>query len=76
MAVAFRGGRNGVGSGLRSFFSYRIFISALFSFLFLATFSVVLNSSRHQPHLDHVSSQSDQNLEMNPLNLSFRFNGF
>ncbi|KAJ4898601.1 putative galacturonosyltransferase 9 [Raphanus sativus] len=54
MAVAFRGGRNGVGSGLRSFFSYRIFISALFSFLFLATFSVVLNSSRHQPHLDHA----------------------
>ncbi|CAG7881949.1 unnamed protein product [Brassica rapa] len=47
MAVAFHGGRNGVGSGLRSFFSYRIFISALFSFLFLATFSVVLNSSRH-----------------------------
>ncbi|KAF8091424.1 hypothetical protein N665_0445s0011 [Sinapis alba] len=54
MAVAFRGGRNGVGSGLRSFFSYRIFISALFSFLFLATFSVFLNSSRHQPHLDHT----------------------
>ncbi|KAG2306307.1 hypothetical protein Bca4012_084660 [Brassica carinata] len=64
MAVAFRGGRNGVGSGLRSFFSYRIFISALLSFLFLATFSVVLNSSRHQPHLDHrttsfLASQSD-----------------
>ncbi|KAG7580355.1 Glycosyl transferase family 8 [Arabidopsis suecica] len=58
MAVAFRGGRGGVGSGqstgLRSFFSYRIFISALFSFLFLATFSVVLNSSRHQPHQDHT----------------------
>ncbi|KAJ0249813.1 galacturonosyltransferase 9 [Hirschfeldia incana] len=57
MAVAFRGGRNGVGSGLRSFFSYRIFISALFSFLFLATFSVFLNSSRHQPHLDHTLAQ-------------------
>ncbi|WZZ30199.1 hypothetical protein YC2023_013600 [Brassica napus] len=54
MAVAFRGGRNGVGSGLRSFFSYRIFISALFSFLFLATFSVFLNSSRHQPPQDHT----------------------
>ncbi|KAG2295346.1 hypothetical protein Bca4012_067099 [Brassica carinata] len=54
MAVAFRGGRNGVGSGLRSFFSYRIFLSALFSFLFLATFSVVLNSSRHQRHIDHT----------------------
>uniref|UniRef100_M4DY70 Hexosyltransferase n=1 Tax=Brassica campestris TaxID=3711 RepID=M4DY70_BRACM len=54
MAVAFRGGCNGVGSGLRSFFSYRIFISALFSFLFLATFSVFLNSSRHQPPHDHT----------------------
>ncbi|CAN7009670.1 unnamed protein product [Brassica rapa subsp. trilocularis] len=60
MAVAFRGGRNGVGSGLRSFFSYRIFISALFSFLFLATFSVVLNSSRHQPHLDHTLPKTFQ----------------
>ncbi|XP_009134660.1 probable galacturonosyltransferase 9 [Brassica rapa] len=60
MAVAFRGGRNGVGSGLRSFFSYRIFISALFSFLFLATFSVVLNSSRHQPHLDHTLPRTFQ----------------
>ncbi|CAN6804596.1 unnamed protein product [Brassica oleracea] len=62
MAVAFRGGRNGVGSGLRSFFSYRIFISALFSFLFLATFSVFLNSSRHQPPQDHrtfLALQSD-----------------
>ncbi|CAH8313271.1 unnamed protein product [Eruca vesicaria subsp. sativa] len=54
MAVAFRGGRGGVGSGLRSFFSYRTFISALFSFLFLATFSVFLNSSRHQPPHDHT----------------------
>ncbi|XP_013735685.2 probable galacturonosyltransferase 9 [Brassica napus] len=60
MAVAFHGGRNGVGSGLRSFFSYRIFISALFSFLFLATFSVVLNSSRHQPHLDHTLPRTFQ----------------
>ncbi|CAN7112902.1 unnamed protein product [Brassica rapa subsp. narinosa] len=62
MAVAFRGGCNGVGSGLRSFFSYRIFISALFSFLFLATFSVFLNSSRHQPPHDHrtfLALQSD-----------------
>ncbi|KAJ4886318.1 putative galacturonosyltransferase 9 [Raphanus sativus] len=59
MAVAFRGGRDGVGSGLRSFFTYRIFISALFSFLFLATFSVFLNSSRHHhpPH-DHTLTSS------------------
>ncbi|KAH0933766.1 hypothetical protein HID58_010883 [Brassica napus] len=42
------------------FFSYRIFISALFSFLFLATFSVVLNSSRHQPHLDHTLPRTFQ----------------
>ncbi|KAF8096852.1 hypothetical protein N665_0299s0015 [Sinapis alba] len=58
MAVAFRGGRGGVGSGLRSFFSYRIFISALFSFLFLATFSVFLNSSRHHPPQDHHTLRS------------------
>ncbi|KAJ0244624.1 galacturonosyltransferase 9 [Hirschfeldia incana] len=52
MAVALRGG---VGSGLRSFFTYRIFISALFSLLFLATFSVFLNSSRHHhPPQDHT----------------------
>ncbi|XP_047310918.1 probable galacturonosyltransferase 9 [Impatiens glandulifera] len=43
MAVAARGGRGGGGSGgaLRNFFSYRIFISAVFTLLFLATLSVL-----------------------------------
>ncbi|KAM7267547.1 hypothetical protein ACFE04_009713 [Oxalis oulophora] len=53
MAVAVRGSRGGGGGGssaggagfmLRSFFSYRIFVSALLSFLFLATFSVLLKT--------------------------------
>ncbi|XP_010549958.1 PREDICTED: probable galacturonosyltransferase 9 isoform X2 [Tarenaya hassleriana] len=59
MAVAFRGGRGGGSSaGLRGLFSYRIFVSAMFSLLFLATFSVVLNSSRqHQdPTLPNTGS--------------------
>nr|ABD96904.1 hypothetical protein [Tarenaya spinosa] len=54
MAVAFRGGRSGgvigggsgASAGLRGLFSCRIIVSALFSLLFLAALSVVLNSSR------------------------------
>lgn len=53
MAVAVRSGRgssggggggSGTGSTLRNFFSYRIFVSAMFTLLFLATFSVLLSS--------------------------------
>ncbi|XP_061367789.1 probable galacturonosyltransferase 9 [Gastrolobium bilobum] len=43
MAVAVRGGRG--GSGLRSFFSFRIFISAMFSLLFIATLSVLFTTN-------------------------------
>ncbi|KAH0697550.1 hypothetical protein KY290_015437 [Solanum tuberosum] len=43
MAVAIRGGRGG-GSALRNFFSYRIFVSAMFTLLFLATLSVLFSS--------------------------------
>ncbi|KAB1211394.1 putative galacturonosyltransferase 9 [Morella rubra] len=60
MAVAFRGSRGGGGSGLggfslRSFFSYRIFVSAMFSLLFIATLSVLFttnpSTSRHDSTL-------------------------
>ncbi|KAK4712328.1 hypothetical protein R3W88_006841 [Solanum pinnatisectum] len=43
MAVAVRGGRGG-GSALRNFFSYRIFVSAMLTLLFLATLSVLFSS--------------------------------
>ncbi|KAK6798536.1 hypothetical protein RDI58_006239 [Solanum bulbocastanum] len=43
MAVAVRGGRGG-GSALRNFFSYRIFVSAIFTLLFLVTLSVLFSS--------------------------------
>ncbi|XP_065854842.1 probable galacturonosyltransferase 9 [Euphorbia lathyris] len=58
MAVAVRGSR-GVGNGgfnaaLRSFFSYRILVSAMFTLLFLATLSVLLTSrppTSHDPSM-------------------------
>ncbi|XP_027358126.1 probable galacturonosyltransferase 9 [Abrus precatorius] len=43
MAVAVRGGRG--GSSFRSFFSFRIFISAMFSLLFVATLSVLFTTN-------------------------------
>ncbi|KAK7309616.1 hypothetical protein RJT34_06493 [Clitoria ternatea] len=43
MAVAARGGRG--GSGFRSLFSFRIFISAMFSLLFVATLSVLFTTN-------------------------------
>ncbi|CAN6702296.1 unnamed protein product [Malus baccata var. baccata] len=57
MAVAMRGSRGGGGSGfggfsLRSFFSYRIFVSAMFSLLFIATLSVILTTNPSTPHHD------------------------
>ncbi|KAG5527811.1 hypothetical protein RHGRI_028673 [Rhododendron griersonianum] len=54
MAVAVRGGRGSssfAGSGLRHLLSYRIFVSAMFTLLFLATLSVLLTS--------HPSSYQD-----------------
>ncbi|CAL0299097.1 unnamed protein product [Lupinus luteus] len=51
MAVAMRGGRGG-GSGLRSFFSFRIFISAMFSLLFIATLSVLFTTNPNTPQDD------------------------
>nr|GLL18792.1 probable galacturonosyltransferase 9 [Ipomoea trifida]GMC59510.1 probable galacturonosyltransferase 9 [Ipomoea batatas]GMC66019.1 probable galacturonosyltransferase 9 [Ipomoea batatas]GME08241.1 probable galacturonosyltransferase 9 [Ipomoea batatas]GME18367.1 probable galacturonosyltransferase 9 [Ipomoea batatas] len=49
MAVAVRGGRgvgggSGGGSALRNFFSYRVFVSAMFTLLFVATLSVLFSS--------------------------------
>lgn len=56
MAVVTRSGRGGGGSTFSStFFSYRIFVSAMFTLLFFATASVLFSS--HPPHLspDSVS---------------------
>ncbi|KAL4652671.1 hypothetical protein ACB092_01G248500 [Castanea dentata] len=58
MAVAVRGSRGGGGGGgfclggfsLRSFFSFRIFVSAMFSLLFIATLSVVLTNPSTPDH--------------------------
>ncbi|XP_022955728.1 probable galacturonosyltransferase 9 [Cucurbita moschata] len=55
MAVAVRGNRGASNFGafnLRSFFSYRIFISALFSLLFIATLSVIFTTNPTTPHHD------------------------
>ncbi|GLU10877.1 hypothetical protein SLE2022_276560 [Rubroshorea leprosula] len=54
MAVAIRGTRAGGSAGLRSFFSYRIFVIAVFSLLFLATLSALLTS--RPPTFLHDSS--------------------
>ncbi|KAL3636523.1 putative galacturonosyltransferase 9 [Castilleja foliolosa] len=60
MAVAVRGGRvgSGGGSAFRSFFSYRIVVSAMFTLLFLATLSVLLSShpSHNEAVIDHTGS--------------------
>ncbi|CAN0916247.1 Probable galacturonosyltransferase 9 [Linum grandiflorum] len=55
MAVTARGGRGsgvgsgGVNAGLRSFFSYRIFLSAMFTLLFVATLSAILTTHPSAP---------------------------
>ncbi|KAK9080650.1 hypothetical protein SSX86_000408 [Deinandra increscens subsp. villosa] len=58
MAVVARTGRGGGGSAfssaLRSFFSYRIFFSAMFTLLFFATASVLFSS-----HPAHLSDDSE-----------------
>ncbi|KAA8547857.1 hypothetical protein F0562_004286 [Nyssa sinensis] len=58
MAVAVRGGRGGGGfsGGVRNFFSYRIFVSAMLSFLFLVTLTVLFTS--HPSHSNHDSAIS------------------
>lgn len=38
------------GSALRPFFSYRVFVSAMFTLLFLATLSVLLSTSPASLH--------------------------
>ncbi|XWS75603.1 hypothetical protein CRYUN_Cryun01aG0105200 [Craigia yunnanensis] len=54
MAVAVRGtrggGSGGVGAGFRSLFSYRIFVSAVFSLLFIATVTVLRTTSPSTTH--------------------------
>lgn len=57
MAVAVRGGRGGgsaLSVGIRNFFSYRIFVSAMFTLLFFATLSVLFSS--HPPPLSSSHS--------------------
>ncbi|KAE8730464.1 Galacturonosyltransferase 8 [Hibiscus syriacus] len=65
MAIAVRGSRSGgsggVGAGIRSFFSYRIFISAIFSLLFIVTVSVLFSSRPPTTH-HHSSLPSGANV--------------
>ncbi|KAK8674189.1 hypothetical protein V6N13_112485 [Hibiscus sabdariffa] len=67
MAIAVRGSRGGgsggVGAGFRSFFSYRIFVSAMFSLLFIATVSVLITSRPPTTHR-HSSLPSGANVYM------------
>ncbi|KAK2970694.1 hypothetical protein RJ640_026700 [Escallonia rubra] len=64
MAVAVRGGRGGSGggsalaSGLRGFFSYRVFVSAMFTLLFLATLSVLFSSHPSAHHHDSITGNA------------------
>ncbi|XVF81852.1 hypothetical protein PTKIN_Ptkin15bG0188800 [Pterospermum kingtungense] len=67
MAVAVRGSRGGgsggVGTGFRGLFSYRIFVSAMFSLLFIATVTVLLTSHPSTSH-HHSRLQSGENAYM------------
>ncbi|KAK1363022.1 Hexosyltransferase [Heracleum sosnowskyi] len=75
MAVAVRGGRGGgsaLSVGLRNFFSYRIFVSAMFTLLFLATLSVLF-SSNPPPLSSHSSGiQSTGNAYMHRTFLALK----
>jgi hypothetical protein len=78
MAVAARGtrggGSGGINGGLRPFFSYRIFISAIFTLLFLATFSILFSSHHHHHHHeDDVSIETSLKLHVF-CNISIQFN--
>ncbi|KAL9391869.1 hypothetical protein Peur_015789 [Populus x canadensis] len=63
MAVAARGTRGGgsgvINGGLRTFFSYRIFISAVFTLLILATFSILFSSHHHHHEDDSLPSSGN-----------------
>ncbi|XWS36882.1 hypothetical protein CRYUN_Cryun20dG0123300 [Craigia yunnanensis] len=67
MAVSVRGtrggGSGGVGAGFRSLFSYRIFVSAMFSLLFIATVTVLLTTHPSTTH-HHPRIQSGGNAYM------------
>uniref|UniRef100_A0A7N0T9E4 Hexosyltransferase n=1 Tax=Kalanchoe fedtschenkoi TaxID=63787 RepID=A0A7N0T9E4_KALFE len=58
MAVAVRGGRGGHSSPIRNLFTYRIFISALFTLLFVATLSVIFTSNPSTPHRQSVTGNA------------------
>ncbi|KAK8494996.1 hypothetical protein V6N12_001391 [Hibiscus sabdariffa] len=68
MAVAVRGGRGGgsggVGTGFLSLFSYRVFVSALFSLLFIATATVLLTTRPSTTHHHSQRLQSGGNAYM------------
>ncbi|CAN4079538.1 unnamed protein product [Withania somnifera] len=66
MAVAVRGGRGG-GLALRNFFSYRIFVSALFTLLFLVTLSVLFSSHHHSTTGNAYVHRSLVGLSSDPL---------
>lgn len=53
--MAVRGGRGGHSSIIRNFFTYRIFVSALFTLLFVATLSVIFSTNPSTPQLESVS---------------------
>ncbi|KAJ6926711.1 galacturonosyltransferase 9 [Populus alba x Populus x berolinensis] len=63
MAVAARGtrggGSGGINGGLRTFFSYRIFFSAIFTLLFLATLSILFSSHHHHHDDDSLPSSGN-----------------
>ncbi|KAG6777549.1 hypothetical protein POTOM_017374 [Populus tomentosa] len=63
MAVAARGtrggGSGGFNGGLRTFFSYRIFFSAIFTLLFLATLSILFSSHHHHHDDDSLPSSGN-----------------
>ncbi|KAK9116295.1 hypothetical protein Sjap_015242 [Stephania japonica] len=60
MAGVVRERRSSTASGaLRGLFSYRVFVSALFTLVFLATLSALLSSEQHQHnHLHHYALPS------------------
>ncbi|KAL8118582.1 hypothetical protein AgCh_016195 [Apium graveolens] len=73
MAVAVRGGRGGgsaLSVGIRNFFSYRIFVSAMFTLLFLATLSVLFSS--HPPPLSSSHSSNTGNAYMHRTFLALK----
>ncbi|KAL9671362.1 hypothetical protein QQ045_008930 [Rhodiola kirilowii] len=61
MAVAVRSGRGGhssLGGSIYSFFTYRIFISAMFTLLFVATLSVIFSTNPSTPQYESVNGNA------------------